>query len=160
MADDDQQQSGSGLRAQLEQALAKIEELNSKVESGSSAQKELAFLKAGIDPSEGTGKLLAKNYDGELAPEDIVAYAEEFGIAPTSQAQVSEGDEQQQRMDGLRQASTPEGAGERMSHTDWSELSKTDPAAAQQVHRDGRVDFPPHIAQQLDANRGAVRLGG
>lgn len=158
--DQGQQDSGKGLRAQLEAALAENAALKEQVGTAQSAQKELAFLKAGIDTSEGVGKLLAQSYDGDLDPEAISTFAEEYGVSPSAQRQSTEGDEQQQRMDGLRQQSSPEGAGKRMSHTEWSELSQTDPAAAQQVHRDGLVDFPSHIAQNLEANRSAVRLGG
>lgn len=149
MADDDKN-SGSGLRAQLEEALQQIETLKGQVEAGTGAQRELAFYKAGIDTSEGVGKLLAKTYDGELDPEEITAYAEEYGYQPpTATTETSEEDQRQQRVDGLRQESQPEGRGKRLSQSEWHELSKADPAAAKQAHQDGMVDFPSHVASHL-----------
>ena len=58
---------------------------NEAKSEGEAAKKELAFLKAGVDTSKGTGKLLAKSYDGELTMEAIKAQAEEYGLIPTSQ---------------------------------------------------------------------------
>lgn len=52
------------------------------------------------------------------------------------------------------------GITEPISHTEWTELSRTDPEAAMIAHRAGRVNFPPEIAKQLAVNRGETRLGG
>lgn len=160
MADDNQnEQSGSGLRAQLEEALDRIKELEGQVEVGQNAQRELAFTKAGIDTSEGPGKLLAKTYDGELDPDAITSFAEEYGINVGQQGQSQEPAEQeqtQQRVDALRRESQPEGTGKRLAFSEWRELSKADPQAAQAAHAEGRVDFPSHIAQDLAAREGAA----
>ena len=161
MAEDNENEGskGSGLRAQLEAALEEIQTLKSQVEQGSTAQRDLAFMRAGIDPTEGVGKLLAKTYDGDLEAEAIQAFAEEYGVAGES-APAPRQDQTQQRMDKLRSASQPEGAaGQRMSHAEFLELSKVDPAAARQAHASGLIDMPPQMAQQLDANRNTVRLG-
>lgn len=45
-----------------------------------SAQRELAFYKAGIDPSQGQMAYFAKGYEGELTPEAIKAAATEAGF--------------------------------------------------------------------------------
>lgn len=42
---------------------------------------------------------------------------------------------------------------QRLDHREWTELSTRDPAAAMAAHREGRVDFPEHIARNLEANR-------
>lgn len=153
------EQTGSGLREQLEAALAEIETLKGAVQAGQGAQRELAFHRAGIDTTEGVGKLLAKTYDGDLDPEAISAYAKDYGIEPgatSTQAPAAKQDPTQSRMDALRQESSPQGTGKRLSFNEWSQLSKDDPPAAQAAHADGLVDFPSHMASALAAPNGAA----
>ena len=119
-----------------------------------------SFMKAGIDTSNGVGKLLAKTYDGELDPEEIQAFAQEYGIGTQDDAADNAAVETQGRMDQLRQASRPDASGQKLSHQDWLKLSESDPLAAQQAHANGQVEVPPHMAQQLAANRQVTRLGG
>lgn len=156
------QNEGGGLRAQLEAALADKKALQAQLESASTAQRELAFMKAGIDTSNGVGKLLAKTYDGDLDPEEIQAFAEEYGIEGVTRdaAEDNAAVETQSRMDALRQSSRPDATGQKLSVQEWHELSARDPLAAQQAHAAGQVEFPPHVAQQLAENRQATRLGG
>lgn len=45
------------------------------------------------------------------------------------------------------------------THDEWTRLSETDPAAAMAAHRENRVTYPEHIAQNLAANR-EPRIGG
>lgn len=158
---DDQQTGGSGLRAQLESALEEIKTLKGQVATGENAVRELAFRDAGIDTKSGVGKLLAKTYDGDLEPEAIGAFAKEHGIDvdETNTSSTEQPDPTQERMDDLRNASGPTGSGERLSKDDWLALTKSDPQAALQARREGRVDLPPSIEQNLAANQ-AVRLGG
>lgn len=159
---DDQQTGGSGLRAQLEAALEENKQLKERLSTGENAVRELAFRDAGIDTKSGVGKLLAKTYDGDLEPEAIGAFAKEHGIDVEETANASsteQPDPTQQRMDDLRNASGPTGSGERLSKDDWLALTKSDPQAALQARREGRVDLPPSIEQNLAANQ-AVRLGG
>ena len=165
MAENDEGQNestGGGLRKQLEDALAKIEALKAEVTDGQSAKRELAFSKAGIDTSSGVGKLLAKTYDGDLDPEEIQAFAQEYGIEAQSarSAEDNEAAAQTERMDALRQNSRPDATGQRLTHSDWLSLSESDPAAAQQAFANGQVEFPSEVAQQLAANRQVTRLGG
>jgi thioredoxin-like negative regulator of GroEL len=56
-----------------------------KAAAGEQAQRELAFVKAGIDTDKGGGKLLFKSYDGEMTADAIRKAAEEYDIIPTSQ---------------------------------------------------------------------------
>lgn len=165
MADNDEGQNestGGGLRKQLEDALETINSLKAQVATGESARRELAFSKAGIDTSTGVGKLLAKTYDGDLDPEEIQAFAQEYGIeGVTKDAQEdAQSVETQGRMDQLRQASRPDASGQKLSHSDWLDLSERDPLAAQQAHANGQVEFPPQMAQQLAENSQVTRLGG
>lgn len=148
-----EENSGGGLRAQLEDALAQLEEAKGQVEAGKGAQRELAFYKAGIDTSEGVGKLLAQTYDGELDPEAISTYAEEYGVTPNP-SRGTEGDggqPEQQRADRLRQESRPEGEGKRLSHKEWLGLSKANPQEAMDAFEQGRVDLPSHVAPSVSS---------
>lgn len=162
MADNDEGQNestGGGLRKQLEDALETINALKAEVATGAEARKELAFSKAGIDTSTGVGKLLAKTYDGDLDPEEIQAFAQEYGIGTQQDAADEQSVETQGRMDQLRQASRPDASGQKLSHQEWLNLSETDPLAAQQAHANGQVEFPPQMAQQLAENSQVTRLG-
>lgn len=53
-----------------------------------------------------------------------------------------------------------EASTERLTGAEWSRLSEVDPEAAIAAHREGRVDFEPHIARQLEANRSFRPIGG
>lgn len=164
MADNDegQEQTGGGLRKQLEEALETINALKAEVATGTEARKALAFRDAGIDISTGVGKLLAKTYDGDLDPEEIQAFAQEYGIeGVTKDAQEdTQSVETQGRMDQLRQSSRPDASGQKLSHQDWLNLSERDPLAAQQAHANGQVELSPQMAQQLAENHQVTRLGG
>jgi len=165
--DDQSQNSGGGLRKQLEDALAEINNLKQQIDQGQGAQRELAFLKAGIDTETGPGKLLAKAYDGDLDPEAIKTYAQEYGIetgsqrqeATTATQQREQPDPAQQRMDSLRAQSRPAGEGQRMSHKDWLAMNQSDPQSARAAWDAGQVDVPPHIASALNANGRAIPAG-
>lgn len=73
------------MEKELRESKAQLKAAQDAKSEGESAKRELAFLKAGIDTSTGTGKLLAKSYEGELTVEAIKAQAEEYGLIPTSQ---------------------------------------------------------------------------
>lgn len=75
-------------------------EKDTKIAEGLAAQKELAFLRAGVDTTKGAGKLLLKSYEGDLTAEAIKAVAEEYDLVPTSEkAEVKE------EIQGLREVS-------------------------------------------------------
>lgn len=73
------------LEDKAERERARADAAEAKAKEGESAQRELLFLKAGIDTDKGGGKLLAKSYDGEMTIEAIKKAAEEYDIIPTSQ---------------------------------------------------------------------------
>lgn len=73
------------MERELKDSKAALKTANEAKSEGEAAKKELAFLKAGVDTSKGTGKLLAMSYSGELTMEAIKAQAEEYGLIPTSQ---------------------------------------------------------------------------
>jgi hypothetical protein len=65
------------VRARMKQLEKEAKELRKQVAEFSVAQRELAFVKAGIDPASPQAKYFVKGYDGELSPEAIRAAAEE-----------------------------------------------------------------------------------
>lgn len=70
-------------RSQLNDLQAKARRAKKADESASetvSLRREVAFLKAGIDTSQGVGALLYKAYDGELTPDAIKTVALEYGL--------------------------------------------------------------------------------
>lgn len=56
-----------------------LKQLRQAAEAGRKAQREVAFLKAGVDTDSPIGKLLFKSYDGELDIEAIKGAAAEVG---------------------------------------------------------------------------------
>lgn len=65
------------VRARMKQLEKEAKELRKQVAEFSVAQRELAFVKAGIDPASPQAKYFVKGYDGDLSPEAIRAAAEE-----------------------------------------------------------------------------------
>jgi hypothetical protein len=65
------------VRARMKQLEKEAKELRKQVADFAVAQRELAFVKAGIDPASPQAKYFVKGYDGELTPEAIRAAAEE-----------------------------------------------------------------------------------
>ena len=70
------------VRAALKREQKRRKEATGQAEAAAAAQKELTFLKAGVDTTTPIGKLFMRGYDGELDPEAIkVSYGE---VAPPS----------------------------------------------------------------------------
>jgi hypothetical protein len=59
------------VRARMKELEKEAAELRKKIADAESAQRELAFVKAGIDPNSPMSKYFMKGYDGELDPEAI-----------------------------------------------------------------------------------------
>lgn len=83
--------SGKNWRREMEEqrAEARAEAQRNKGEADT-AKKELAFLRAGIDPNNLTPqqKLFVKAYDGDLTAEAVKAAATEYGVIETPAEQV------------------------------------------------------------------------
>lgn len=65
------------VRARMKQLEKEARELRKQVAEFSATQRELAFVKAGIDPASPQAKYFVKGYDGDLTPEAIRQAAEE-----------------------------------------------------------------------------------
>lgn len=63
--------------------------------AGREAQRKLAFIEAGVDPTSPQGKLLAKAYDGDLTADAIKAAALEYGVIQAPPAVTAPPAEQQ-----------------------------------------------------------------
>ena len=76
------------VRARMKQLEKEAKELRKQVAEFQSTQRELAFVKAGIDPASPQAKYFVKGYDGDLTPEAIRQAAEEAQlIAPQNNPQ-------------------------------------------------------------------------
>lgn len=68
------------MRSTIDTVKAENESLTVEAEEGRAAKRELAFINAGIDTSQGIGKFFAKSYDGELTADAVKAAAIEEGV--------------------------------------------------------------------------------
>lgn len=76
------------VRARMKQLEKEARELRKQVAEFQSTQREMAFVKAGIDPASPQAKYFVKGYDGDLNPEAIRQAAEEAQlIAPQVKTQ-------------------------------------------------------------------------
>jgi hypothetical protein len=91
--DDDQPQESNPVRARMKQLEKETRELRKQVAEAQAAQKELAFVKAGLDLASPMAKYFVKGYDGELSPEAIRLAAEEAQLI-TPQPKVDAADKQ------------------------------------------------------------------
>lgn len=89
--EDDDQQESNPVRARMKQLEKETRDLRKQVAEAQAAQKELAFVKAGIDLASPMSKYFVKGYDGDLTPEAIRLAAEEAQLVPP-QKQVEDTD--------------------------------------------------------------------
>jgi hypothetical protein len=59
------------VRARMKELEKEAAELRKQIADAETAKRELAFVKAGIDPNSPMSKYFMKGYDGELDPEAI-----------------------------------------------------------------------------------------
>ena len=86
--DFDEQDSGRNpLRDRMKQLEAENAELKARAEEASTAARELAFVKAGIDPNLPITKYFVKAYDGELTADAIREAGIEAGLLQDTKQQ-------------------------------------------------------------------------
>ena len=80
------------VRARMKQLEKEAEELRKQVAEATQAKRELAFVKAGIDPADPAAKYFVKGYDGELEADAIRTAAVEARLIapPNNQPTVDE----------------------------------------------------------------------
>lgn len=85
--DFDEQETGRNpLRDRMKQLEAENAELKARADEASQAARELAFVKAGVDPNLPVAKYFMKGYEGELTAEAIRAAAIEAQIVRDGKA--------------------------------------------------------------------------
>lgn len=85
----DEQESGRNpLRERMKQLETENAALKAKAEQASQAERELAFVKAGIDPNNPLSKYFIKGYEGDLNPDAIKAAALEAQLISDGKPQV------------------------------------------------------------------------
>lgn len=77
------------VRARMKQLEKETAELRKQVAEAETAKRELAFVKAGIDPLQPMTKYFVKAYDGDLNPEAIRQAAVEAQLISPPQNQPS-----------------------------------------------------------------------
>jgi hypothetical protein len=83
------QQPKDPVRAHLRKLEAENKELRALRAQAETAQKELAFAKAGLDLSSKMAQYFVKGYDGELTPEAIQAAAAEANLIPNANKELA-----------------------------------------------------------------------
>jgi hypothetical protein len=84
--DEDQESGRNPLRDRMKQLEAENAELKAQADAASTAARELAFVKAGIDPDLPISKYFVKAYDGELNADAIREAGIEAGLLKDAQA--------------------------------------------------------------------------
>ena len=90
------------VRARMRELEQQVKAFEAKAKEAEAATRELAFVKAGVDPDSAAAKYFVKGYDGELTPEAIRAAAEEASLIPSQKKEVAA---EQQAWNRVAQAS-------------------------------------------------------
>lgn len=90
---EDQATRKDPVRARMRDLEQQVKAFEAKAKEAEAAQRELAFVKAGVNPDSAAAKYFVKGYDGELTPEAIRAAAEEANLV-SSEKKESAGEQQ------------------------------------------------------------------
>jgi hypothetical protein len=90
------------VRARMRELEQQVKAFEAKAKEAEAATRELAFVKAGVDPDSAAAKYFVKGYDGELTPEAIRVAAEEASLIPSQKKEVAA---EQQAWNRVAQAS-------------------------------------------------------
>lgn len=90
------------VRARMRELEDRNKALEAQAKETEGARRELAFVKAGVDPDSAAAKYFVKGYDGELTAEAIRAAAEEASLIPSQKKEVAA---EQQAWNRVAQAS-------------------------------------------------------
>lgn len=84
---EDQPQPKNPVRARMRELEAENKRKDELLAQASQAQRELAFLKAGVNPENPMAKYFMKGYEGDLEVEAIRKAAEEANLIQSQQSQ-------------------------------------------------------------------------
>jgi hypothetical protein len=90
------------VRARMRELEQQVKAFEAKAKEAEAATRELAFVKAGVDPDAAGAKWFVKGYDGEFTAEAIRAAAEEANLIPSQKKEVAA---EQQAWNRVAQAS-------------------------------------------------------
>jgi len=76
------------VRARMRELEDRNKALEAQAKEAEAAKRELAFVKAGVDPDAAGAKWFVKGYDGEITAEAIRAAAEEASLIPSQKKEV------------------------------------------------------------------------
>ena len=93
------------VRARMRELESEVKNLRQQADEAKSAQRELAFVKAGVDLSSGMSKYFVKAYDGELTPEAILVAAAEANLIKNQEPQQVMPSQEKQAWDRVGNAS-------------------------------------------------------
>ena len=77
------------VRARMRELEQQVKAFEAKAKEAEAATRELAFVKAGVDPDSAAAKYFVKGYDGELTAEAIRAAAEEANLVSSEKKEVA-----------------------------------------------------------------------
>ena len=86
---EDQASRKDPVRARMRELEQQVKAFEAKAKEAEAAQRELAFVKAGVNPDSAAAKYFVKGYDGELTPEAIRAAAEEANLVSSEKKEAS-----------------------------------------------------------------------
>lgn len=86
---EDQASRKDPVRARMRELEQQVKAFEAKAKEAEAAQRELAFVKAGVNPDSAAAKYFVKGYDGELTPEAIRAAAEEANLVSSEKKEVA-----------------------------------------------------------------------
>ncbi len=93
------------VRSRMKKLEKDLQEREKQLVEASQAQRELAFLKAGVPADDPMTKYFVKGYDGEVNPDAIRAAAQEAGLIAVQKAEDSRTQAEQQAWSRLQKAS-------------------------------------------------------
>lgn len=96
-------QAKDPVRSRMKKLERELQERDKQLVEASAAQRELAFLKAGVPADNPVTKYFVKGYEGEVTPEAIRAAAEEAGLI-TAQVQNAQAKSEQEAWNRLTKA--------------------------------------------------------
>lgn len=86
---EDQATRKDPVRARMRELEQQVKAFEAKAKEAEAAQRELAFVKAGVNPDSAAAKYFVKGYDGELTPEAIRAAAEEANLVSSEKKEAA-----------------------------------------------------------------------
>lgn len=102
--DEASDQAKDPVRSRMKKLERDIQERDKQLAEATAAQRELAFLKAGVPADDPMTKYFVKGYDGEISPDAIRTAAQEAGLIATQKVDDARTQVEQQAWNRLQKA--------------------------------------------------------